>query len=109
MNYSDLRSIFDAAAIHYYDDLKKLRKKKRLSGSDREALAWYEHMVKVLDLIKLSVDAGIHATYPTKVVRPLTKKERLATVTAERNERVLIDGLVARALETLRSRSEATV
>ncbi len=90
----DLRSILDGAAIHYYDDLAKLKAKKRLTAQDREMLAWLKHMVTTLHAVQGAIDAGIRSTFPKRPERILTKAERLEIVKAERSERELIDSCV---------------
>lgn len=91
VDYQDLRSIFDGAAIHYHDDLRKLRAKKRLTAHEKESKAWVEHQLKVLETIKQAVDAGIQATFPKRLERPLTKKERWALIDHAKKERELFD------------------
>ncbi len=105
VNYQDLRSVFDAAAINFHDDLEKLRSRKRRSRDDREAAAWIRNQLKVLELIRGAVDAGIAATYPGRPPRPPTKSERLEAVTKARKERELIEGLLERSVATLRRTS----
>lgn len=90
----DIRSIFDAAAINYYDDLRKLRAKKRLTANEKETRDWLEHQLKVLETLKQAVDAGIRATFPKRPERPLTKKERWALVNNSKKERELLDNLL---------------
>lgn len=90
VDYQELRSIFDAAAIHYYDQLSALRKKKRLSGNQKEELAWVKQQLKVLEQIKEATYAGLRATWPQSPERPLTKAERRARVSEARKERELL-------------------
>lgn len=96
----DLRSILDGASIHYYDDLAKLRAKKRLTANDRETIAWLEHMVKTLNALQKATDAGIRSTFPTRPERAPTKAERLAIVKAERYERELIERCLSRLTDS---------
>ncbi len=97
VHYQDLRGVLDAAAIHYYEDLRKLRAKKRPSARDREMLEYVTGMLQVLETTRLAVSAGIAATYP-KYDRAFTPAERLEAIKAERNERVMIDALIDAAI-----------
>ena len=95
VDHRDLRSVFDAAAIHYYDMVQSLERKKRLTADDREGLAWAKAQLKVLDAIKIAVDAGIKATFPCRPKRVPTKADRLKAVRAVQQERLFLASIIA--------------
>lgn len=92
VHYQDLRSIFSAAAINYYDDLAKLRRKKRLSAQERENLAWVEGQLQIIKTIEGAISDAIAATHPPP--RPPTKADRLRAVQEARKERLLLDSIL---------------
>lgn len=89
LNYDDLRSILTAASIRFYESLDKAKKKK-----DIEDIEWYQHMLKLMDCTRASMDMAIRNTY---LERPttLTKKQRLAKVIEERKERLLVQEILS--------------
>lgn len=98
VDYADLRSIFAAAQVNFYQDAEKLRSKKRLSSQDRENLAWVKSQISLLEAINLATEQGLSATFPTRPTPPPTKAQRLAAVTAERRERIFLDNLFQEAI-----------
>ena len=105
VDYNDLRSVFDGAAIHYYDEVRQLRElgdRRKLAAHERERLAFAEHQIKVLDMIKAATDTGIAATFPPRPERAPTKAERWAAVRQRKAERELLDRLRAAMAEARR-------
>lgn len=84
VDYQDLRSVLDGAAIHYYDDLRTER--------HPESIDFIKHQIKVLQLAKDAVDQAIAATFPPKPA--LTPAQRRKKIRMEREERILIDSIV---------------
>ena len=108
VDYNDLRSVFDGAAIHYYDEVRQLRKlgdRRKLTAQERGRLAFNEHQIKVLDMIKAATDAGIAATFPPRPERALTKAERWAAVRERKAERELFDQLHAAVMAEARHKA----
>lgn len=108
VDYNDLRSVFDGAAIHYYDEVRQLRKlgdRRKLTAQERGRLAFNEHQIKVLDMIKAATDAGIAATFPPRPERALTKAERWAAVRERKAERELFDQLHAAVMAEARRKA----
>ena len=105
VDYNDLRSVFDGAAIHYYDEvrqLRKLRDRRKLTAQERGQLAFAEHQIRVLDMIKAATDTGIAATFPPRPERAPTKAERWAAVRQRKAEREFLDRLRAAMAEARR-------
>ncbi len=95
VNYRDLRSLFDGAALHAYDALKKAEKDRKLKGAERaEHLAYYRQEIQLLEAINEALLDAIRDSFPSRPERKPTKAERLAAVTEERKERQLLDSLI---------------
>jgi uncharacterized membrane-anchored protein YjiN (DUF445 family) len=98
LDYRDLRDIFTSAALHAYDAIEKAKANKKLKNAERaEEIACFRQELQLLDALDKAVLGAIdHANaraFPRPWRKP-TKAERLAAVTAERKERVLLDDII---------------
>lgn len=106
--HQDLRSILTAAAVQYYDEIAKLRKRARPRPGDAEAMAFYRAQVQTLDVLKASMDAEIdRVNRAGRPVRAPTKEERRRAVIEARKERILLEEVLDQALAEYASEREA--
>lgn len=99
---NDLRSVFDAASIHYHEDLARERDKKK---PDQQMVDFLRHQLQVLDDIRRAVDSAIAATFPPR--QPPTIKERMEAVLRERRERALFEGVLDQIMAEATARTSA--
>lgn len=94
-NYQDFRSILNSAFLDLAEGQRKawLALKQKRTRDNIEALAWHEHMLKVLKLYEAALQQAYKDSFP-KSDRPRTKAERWEIAREKKKTRELIDSFI---------------